>query len=302
MSEFPSEPWHDYAGDVFLNYDRVRQPNGLVQLLQILSQTDPPMDQQRILDGGFGTGAYAARIGRYVLELCGVEPSEEGLRRALRRLVDVANVHLCKGSVLDLPFPDEYFHGYMVNQVLHHLDRDFAFPNLDTFIGESLRVLVPGGALMVNTCTHEQLEPGSGAYWHYKYLEKYAVRTLQDRYVSINELASRLVLFGYRDIEWSTTSGRIFQERYYEDPSLALTVEFRNGDSVYSFLSETEIESANERIRRAIANGSIHDEIRRAAERRAEIGESVIISARKPQASTRKSRAGSEPRMKIGET
>ncbi len=285
MSESTSGPWHDYSGGVYSAYDRLRQPNGLKEILRILSQTGTPLDQQRILDGGFGTGAYAAHFRLYVMEIYGVEASEAGYQRALKRAVDAANVHLHNGSILALPFPDEYFHAYMVNQVLHHLDQDSAFPNLDLFIRESHRVLAPGGVLTLNTCTQEQLEPGSGAYWHYTYLDEHAVRTLQARYVPIEELVSRLVFFGYHDIGRTVTSGRIFQERYYEDPSLALEVEFRNGDSIFSLLSKTEIESTNERIRNSIADGSIHEELRRAAVRRAEIGESMIVSARKPSSS-----------------
>jgi ubiquinone/menaquinone biosynthesis C-methylase UbiE len=302
MSENTSRPWHDYSASVFSTYDSVRQPNGLKEILQILSQTDTPLGQQRILDGGFGTGSYIAHFKRYVMEVCGVETSEEGFQRTLRRTAGAANVRLHRGSVLKLPFPDESFHAYTVNQMLHHLDQDSAYPNLDVFLGESHRVLRPGGVLTLNTCTHEQLEPRSGVYWHYRYLDEHAIRTLQARYVPIEELVSRLARHGYHGIERTTTSGRIYREQYYEDPSLALRAEFRNGDSVYSLLSETEIDSANERIREAITDGSIHEEMRRAGARRAEVGESVIISARNPQVPTSRSRVESRSETQQEET
>ncbi|MCP5111176.1 MAG: hypothetical protein GY953_10100, partial [bacterium] len=42
--------------EAFENYDQVRQPNGLIDLLKIFKQNQTPLEEQVVLEGGFGTG------------------------------------------------------------------------------------------------------------------------------------------------------------------------------------------------------------------------------------------------------
>ena len=135
--------------------------------------------------------------------------------------------------------------------------------------------------MTINTSSQEQLNPHFGVYWNYKYIEK-AVRAMQARFIPIDELISRMEKLQFADIKTTIPSGKIFQEQYYNYPYIALKPNFQKGDSVYCFLSQEEIEEANARMRSGLEDGSVYDEMKRAAERAAEIGEAVIISARKP--------------------
>lgn len=169
----------DY-NDSFISYDRNRQPNGLQEILQIFEQTGIPVEEQTILEGGFGTGAYLDHIRHHMKEIHGVEGSEQGYEETKQKIKNAGNVHLQIGNILDLCFSDDFFDGYMVNQVLHHLDTDPSYPNLDLFLKEGRRVLKPGGVLTINTSSREQLDPHTGAYWNYKYIEKAAL-AMQER-------------------------------------------------------------------------------------------------------------------------
>ena len=135
--------------------------------------------------------------------------------------------------------------------------------------------------MTINTSSQKQLNPHFGVYWNYKYIEK-AVRAMQARFIPIDELISRMEKLQFADIKTTIPSGKIFQEQYYNYPYIALKPNFLKGDSVYCFLSQDEIEEANARIRAGLEDRSIYKEMKRAAERAAEIGEAVIISARKP--------------------
>ena len=274
-----SSTYCDY-NDAFKGYDSFRQPHGLRELLEILKQSIVFIREQRILEGGFGTGAYIDHMRHWVKELYGVEGSDEGYRQARRKTSDAKNVHLQCGDILQLSFPDEYFHAYMVNQVVHHLDTDQAFPSLNRFLSEAKRVLVPGGQLIINTCSQKQLDPVSGVYWHYKFIEGAAL-TLRLRYIPIKELETRLEALGFTEIKQAIPSRHLFCEQYYENPLFVLDPAFRRGDSTYSFLSSTETKESDARIRAAIEDGSVYDEMKRAAKRAVNIGEAVIISARK---------------------
>jgi len=108
--------------EAFTMYDQLRQPNGLQELLHIFKQADIPIEKQKVLEGGFGTGAYIDHIRHYVKEIYGVEGSDEGFEKALQKMGNATNVYLKIGNILGLSFSDDSFHAYMINQVLHHLD------------------------------------------------------------------------------------------------------------------------------------------------------------------------------------
>jgi ubiquinone/menaquinone biosynthesis C-methylase UbiE len=270
----------DY-NDAFKGYDQLRKPNALEEILQILKQSEIPDKQQRILEGGFGTGAYIEPIRHHVEEIYGIEGSNEGHRQASHKINGASNVYLQLGNILELPFSDDYFQGYMVNQVLHHLDMDPSYPNLDIFLNEAKRALQPKGTLIINTCSQEQLDPQLGVYWNYKYIETAAL-TMRKRYIPLEALISRLKNLGFTNIKKEIPSRRIYHDRYYEDPSIALESDFIKGDSVYSFLSGSAIEDSYVSLREAIEDGSIYEEMKRTARLAEKIGEVVIVTACQP--------------------
>jgi len=98
---------------------------------------------------------------------------------------------------------------------------------------------------------------------------------------SIQELEIHLESLGFNEINCTISPEKIFYQRYYEDPSIALKPIFSKSDSIYSFLSEVELEASNRRLRKSIEDGSVYETMKRATARAAEIGEAVIVSARK---------------------
>jgi len=269
----------DY-NDAFTVYDQFRRTHGLQSILNIFQQSDVPLEEQIVLEGGFGTGAYLDKIRHHVKKMYGVEGSDEGYQQTQKKINNAANVNLQIGNILRLPFHENFFHGYLVNQVLHHLDHKNDFQELDVFLAESNRVLKSGGHLVINTCSQEQLDPEQSPYWHYKYIPN-AARSMQQQFIPIEELAARLRSAGFDEIKRSIPSDKVFQKGYYENPYIGLQPEFRRGDSAYSFLSAAELDESNVRLREAIEDGSVHRLMKHVAERAQEIGEVVIISARK---------------------
>jgi ubiquinone/menaquinone biosynthesis C-methylase UbiE len=281
-SEYPQDNQSTYCdyNEAFIGYDQIRQPHVLENILKILRQSKVPIDEQNVLEGGFGTGAYLDKIRHHVQMINGVEGSDEGYRQTLQKVNNATNVQLQIGNILRLSFPDESFHAYMVNQVLHHLDHRNHFQAIDVFLKEAGRVLKPGGHLIINTCSQDQLDPDPGSYWHYKYIHP-AAYTLQKHYIPIEELENRLESLEFIKINHTISPEKIFCQRYYEDPSITLNPEFRKGDSTYSFLSGVELEESNCRLREAIEEGSVYEVMNQATKRAVEIGEAVIVSARK---------------------
>ncbi|MCD4674764.1 MAG: class I SAM-dependent methyltransferase [Desulfobacula sp.] len=267
--------------DSFISYDQNRQPNGLQEILHIFAQTRIPVEEQTVLEGGFGTGAYIDHIRHHIKEIYGVEGSEQGYEETKQKINDAGNVHLQIGNILDLSFSDDFFDAYMVNQVLHHLDTEPFFPNLMLFLKESRRVLKPGSVLTINTNSQEQLNPHSGVYWNYKYIEK-AAFAIAARYIPVPQLISKLEQLEFTDIKTTIPSEKLFQEQYYRDPGLVLDTDFQKADSIYCFCSEKQINEANTLIRSSIDDRSVHQHMEQAEKQAEKIGEAVIVSARKP--------------------
>ncbi|MCP3890202.1 MAG: class I SAM-dependent methyltransferase [Desulfobulbaceae bacterium] len=267
--------------DTFISYDQNRQPNGLEEILHIFEESPLPVEEQVVMEGGFGTGAYIDQIRHHTKDIYGVEGSEQGYEETQQKVGDATNVHLEIGNILGLSFSDDFFDAYMVNQVLHHLDTKPSYPNLTLFLKESKRVIKPGGVLTINTSSQEQLNPNSGVYWNYKYIEEAAV-AMQARYAPIPELVSTLGELGFTDIKTTTPSGKLFQEQYYHDPRLALDADFQKADSIFCFCTEKHIDEANSLIRSDIDDGSVHQHMEQTAKQAEKIGEAVIVSARKP--------------------
>lgn len=271
----------DY-NEAFTSYDQMRIPHGAKELLDIFSQSSTPLPEQIVLEGGFGTGAYLDIFRHHVGQIYGIEGSDQGLHQTKLKTQDSKNVNLKIGDILDLPFEEQFFDAYMVNQVLHHLDSSNPYTNMDTFLDESQRVLKPQGRLTINTCSQEQLDPEQGVYWHYKYIPSAAYQ-LKSHYIDIEELQERLESRNFTDIKQTIPREKIFQCEYYENPEIALDHDFKKSDSLYSFMSESEVKNSDNLLKAAIDNGSVYDEMKRASERATEIGETLFLSAVKAE-------------------
>ena len=103
---------------------------------------------QSLLDVGCGTGEVIHRLHRKfggTVRLCGIDPSEDILEVARRKLRDAGNITLGVGKSEQLSFPDEHFDWVVSSLTFHHLPRHLRRRSLT----EIHRVLKPGGSLLV---------------------------------------------------------------------------------------------------------------------------------------------------------
>lgn len=107
------------------------------------------LDGRRVLDIGCGTGLLAAELAARGAKVWGVDPSEEMLEQARRRLG--RTVGLKRGSAEALPFRDGWFERAVLRCVVHLVDRRRALP-------EVARVLGAGGRAVVATFRPEHFD------------------------------------------------------------------------------------------------------------------------------------------------
>jgi ubiquinone/menaquinone biosynthesis C-methylase UbiE len=110
-------------------------------LAQRLDELLPLSGEERVLDVGAGTGAFAYALAPRVREVVAVDRDEEMAERARRDAP--ANVTIVVGDGEQLPFDDFTFDISITARTLHHTQR----PEL--VIAELARVTQPGGSLLV---------------------------------------------------------------------------------------------------------------------------------------------------------
>ncbi len=262
------------------NYDKTREPVGTEVSVGCFAHAPVPLDQMVVLDAGCGTGNYSQAMLGYVGRIEAVDMNPGMLEVAAQKLAgarDEGRISFQSAQIDELPFEDEHFDGVMINQVLHHLPDDApkGFPVHRRVFAEFARVLKPGGVLVVNTCSQEQLRHG---YWHYSLIPE-AADALRARYVPLDELAEILIDsgFAYRG-RFAPVDAAIQGESYF-DPRGPLTKEWRDGDSVWSLVAEDRLNRALSRIQNLDERGELEAYMARNDALRPQIGQATILFA-----------------------
>jgi ArsR family transcriptional regulator len=112
------------------------------------------------LDAGAGDGATAQLIAPHARSVTCLDQSETLIQAARTRLAGFSNVRFQIGDLHDLPFPDRSFDDVLLFNVLTAL----ATPA--RALGESARVLRPGGRLALVTLAQHAHQDVTSAYAH----------------------------------------------------------------------------------------------------------------------------------------
>ncbi|MCY4467169.1 MAG: methyltransferase domain-containing protein [Thiotrichales bacterium] len=234
---------------VSADYDRTRVPVGVEIILGCLASGGRPLASLRLLDAGCGTGSYSAALRRYVdaIDAVDLNPSMLEVARAKLNRTPGCPVALHEAGIDALPFEDTSFDAVMVNQVLHHLpdSRQDGWPLLRRVLRELTRVLRPGGVAVINTCSHEQIRRG----WWYAALVPDAVDAMCRRHLDTGELTALLPEAGLAVRGRFVPSDAVMQGDAYFNGRGPLDPAWRRGDSLWSVVSESELDGALDRIR-----------------------------------------------------
>ena len=262
------------------NYDKTREPVGTEIIVGCMAQAPAPLGQTTVLDAGCGTGSYSQALLRHVGRIEAVDLNEGMLEVAGRKLAEAeerGRISFHSSRIDELPFEDGTFDGVMINQVLHHLPDNASegFPAHRRVFEEFARVLKPGGALTVNTCSQEQLRNG---IWYYSLIPN-AVETIRSRFAPIDELTRLLKDCGFDYRGRFVPTDATIQGVSYLDPHGPLKKEWRDGDSTWSLVAEDELERAISRVRELDEEGGLGDYVDHHDARRRDIGQVTILSA-----------------------
>ena len=172
-------------GAIADSYDRLRPLDEKWWEVFDLLVSAGDLEGRRTLDIGCGTGAFAAALAERGGKVWGVDASPEMLAEAQAK---ETRARFKEAAGEALPFKDGWFERVVMRLSLHHLDRPRA-------LREALRVLVPGGRLVVGTFDPNQFAD----YWLTRFFPSIA-RIDGARFPDATTLERELVEAGFESV------------------------------------------------------------------------------------------------------
>lgn len=263
-------------------YDGTRVPVGLDIVREALARLPRPPAESVLLDAGCGTGAYTAALSGSLGRVVALDRSGGMLQTARRKLArqasDEAPVFL-QGDLLSLPLAAASVDALLFNQVLHHLEPgDGTYAGHRAALAEAARVLRPGGLLLLNACTHEQLCRG---FWFYGLIPRALERVLA-RCAPETEVAAILEDLGFALQARRVPRDAVLQGAAYFDPRGPLDPAWRRGDSIWALAEPEELAAAKAQVRQLEAEGGLTGFVAQADAARPEVGQvSFFVAVRR---------------------
>ena len=271
--------YEDYTS-ASAHYDATRGPIGVDVILGCLARAGRPLEAQVLVDAGCGTGNYSAALLPHVGCIQAVDMNEGMLGVAREKLAageSAGRIRFHRAGIDALPLEAGSADAVMVNQVLHHLpdDADGGWPVTRRVIQEFARVLRPGGALVVNFCSHAQLRRG---WWVYALIGAAAERMIA-RHMPIVELERLIAESGFAHGRRYVPTDAVIQGRAYFDPRGPLDSAWRAGDSIWAMLSAAELEEVEARVRAMDARGELEAFVAEHDAERLDLGQTTFLCA-----------------------
>ncbi len=264
-------------------FDKARTPLGSEIIAGCLTLAARPLAELRLLDGGCGTGNYAAALLGLVGHVTAIDYSAGMLAIARAKLAAEeasGRISFHQGSIAALPFAGESFDAVMFNQVLHHLEAgdDPAYGGHAGALAEAWRVLKPGGVLVVNACTHTQLNNG---FWYYNLIPR-AREAVLKRCVPAERLEALVEEIGLRfhgrvvPLDGVMQGPAYFQARGPLDPA------WRQSDSIWALATPEELAAALLRVAELERDGALEAYLAERDALRSGHGQFTFFTAVKP--------------------
>lgn len=265
-----------------VSYDTTRPPQGLEIIREVLSTNTVPLEAQRLLDAGCGTGQYTAALIDDVAQVTAIDLNEAMLGAAKEKLrgeTGSGRLVFHQASLEALPIDSQSVDAIMVNQVLHHVpdDPEKHWPGHQRVFAEFARVLKPKGMIVINSCSHAQLRSG---FWFYQLIPN-AIEHICRRTCDPTVIAELLQATGFSQTKHTVDAEIVMQDASYFSAEGVFDPNWRNGDSIWALASPDELKTALKEAARLAEAGELDPFMRHHDAKRQSVGQLTFSSAQK---------------------
>jgi len=263
-------------------YDKTRSADGIEIIRCALAESKIPLEKQILVDAGCGTGLFANAMVNHVQRIEAVDLNSGMLAEAKKKMNSEeksGRINFHQSNINTLPLPDKSVDAVMTNQVLHHLrdDDSSVWSEHCKVFQEFSRVLKPGGSLIINSSSHEQLQHG---FWFYRFIPK-ALDIVKEKHVDLDMLSELLQRNGFTNTSHKVPLKVVMQGEALFNAEGPLDSDWRSGDSIWSLVSDEDLAGVLQNIKTLSNSGKLEAFMQKHDKLRASIGQITFTISRK---------------------